>query len=217
MHLRTYLLTASFAMSFTVAFAQFNQQGMVHVSLGAAIGAHGTELEQRYQFLGLSRTETSTDGAATVTFPLQVGYALSDRFALGLVLEPGRYVPDTANTSQQNGIFNLAIEPRFFLLNAERVAWHASVHIGGAGLRITDKEPEVDARYAGGAFGLGTGLLLGLGGHVGLGFDLRFLTTRMELTSMELNGTSVTDFFDATLRTGGVIAQLSLAFRFGGG
>ncbi len=217
MHLRAHILAGFLSIPFTTAIAQYAQKGMVHVSVGTAIGAHGTEQEGRYRVLGLTWTETHTDGAATVTFPLQVSYGVRDRFSLGLMMEPGSYVPDTASTDQQNSLFNMAIEPRFYIVNADRLAWHASIHLGGAALRITDKDPEVDARYAGGAFGLGTGLAIGLGSSFGLGFDLRYLATRMELRSMEVNNASVTDFFDATLRTGGVLAQFSLAFRFGCG
>lgn len=201
---------------FTALLAQYNQKGMVHLSVGAAFGAHGTELESKYRILGVTVTDTDTDGAATVSFPFQVGYAIGNRFSLGLLLEPGRYVPDSANSDQSNAFFNAAIEPRFYIVNANRVAWHASMQLGAAVLHITDKDPDVDARYSGGAFGLGTGLAFGLGRSVGLGFDLRYLATNMELKAMEINGSSVTDFYSATLRTSGVIAQLSLAFRFGG-
>lgn len=217
MALRQHLLAGLLAIPSSATIAQYNQQGMMHLSIGTAIGAHATELEGRYQVFGFTVTETNSDGAATVTFPIQLGYALGDRFTLGLLIEPGSYVPDTASTDQRNGIVNLAIEPRFYIINADRIAWHASMQLGGAALHITDKDPEVDARYSGGAFGLGTGLAFGLGGVIGLGFDLRFMSTRMDLKAMEINGASVTDFYQATLRTGGVVAQFSLAFRFGGG
>ncbi len=217
--LRRSLLLAALAVApFAASIAQYNQKGMVHLSLGASVGAHGTELESKYRILGVTLTDTDTDGAATVSFPFQVGYALGNRFSLGLLIEPGRYVPDSANSDQQNAFLNVALEPRFYIVNANRVAWHASMQLGAVALHITDKDPDdVDARYSGGAFGLGTGVAIGLGNTIGLGFDLRYLATSMELKAMEINNASVTDFYSATLRTSGVIAQLSLAFRFGGG
>lgn len=217
--LRRSLLLAALAVApFAASIAQYNQKGMVHLSLGASVGAHGTELESKYRILGVTLTDTETDGAATVSFPFQVGYALGNRFSLGLLIEPGRYVPDSANSDQQNAFLNVALEPRFYIVNANRVAWHASMQLGAVALHITDKDPDdVDARYSGGAFGLGTGVAIGLGNTIGLGFDLRYLATSMELKAMEINDSSVTDFYSATLRTSGVIAQLSLAFRFGGG
>ncbi|MBK9177873.1 MAG: hypothetical protein IPM46_16385 [Flavobacteriales bacterium] len=197
--------------------AQYNQKGMVHLAIGGAIGAHATELEQRFTILGVTVTDTETDGAATTSVPIQIGYAIGNRFSLGLLIEPGRYVPDSANSDQTNSFINVAIEPRFYIVNANRIAWHASLQLGGVGLRIQDDTPNrvVDARYSGGAFGLGTGVAFGLGESIGLGFDLRYLATNMKLRAMEINDSSVTDIYDATLRTGGMIAQISLAFRFG--
>ena len=200
------------------AVAQYNTKGTFHASIGGAIGAHATALEQRITFLGLTFTETETDGAASTTVPIEFGYALGNRFALGLVIEPGRYVPDTADADQSNSLAVVAVQPKFFLVNKERLAWTGSIQLGGAALRIQDDTPgaKVDLRFSGAAFGVGTGIAYGFSDHVGLEFQLRYLATNMELRAAEVNGTSVTDRYAATLRTGGVVAQLSLAFRFGG-
>ncbi|MBK7944975.1 MAG: outer membrane beta-barrel protein [Flavobacteriales bacterium] len=170
------LLFASLFLFAGSANAQYNQKGMVHLGLGLSLGAHATELESRFTLFGITVTDTETDGAATTSIPIQVGYSIGNRFSL-------------------------------------------EVQLGAAGLRIQDDTPgaEVDARYSGGAFGLGTGLAFGLGKKVGIGLDLRYLATNMELRAMEVNDASVTDFYAATLRTSGVVAQISLAFRFGGG
>ena len=220
MNLHLIPLTAAFVfgMAHTVQ-AQYNQKGMLHLSIGGSVGAHTTELESKFTILGVTVTDTETDGAATTSIPFQVGYAIGNRFTLGLLVEPGRYVPDSADTEfQTNSFINVALEPRFYLVNGNRFAWHASLQLGGAGLRIQDDTPNevVDARYSGSAFGLGSGIAFGLGDHVGIGFDLRYLSTNLELRAMEYNDSSVTDFYAAKLRTGGVVAQLSLAFRFGG-
>lgn len=212
-----HLLLAAALFAFGAVNAQYNQKGMVHLGIGLSLGAHATELESRYTILGITVTDTESDGAATTSVPFQLGYAIGNRFSLGLLLEPGRYLPDSAEAdSQTNSFLNVALEPRFYIVNAERIAWHASLQLGGVGLRIQDDTPneKVDARYSGGAFGLGTGVALALGGKVGLGVDLRYLATNLELGAMEINDTSVTNFYDATLRTGGVVVQFSLAFRF---
>ncbi len=213
--LRSLIVAALFSAG--AATAQYNQKGMVHLAIGGSIGAHSTELESRYTLFGVTVTDTETDGAATTSIPIQIGAALTNRFTLGVLLEPGRYVPDSTS-DQNNSFINVAIEPRFYLLNGERVAWTVAAQLGGVGLHIVDDTPgnKVDARYSGGAFGLGTGLMFGLGNHLGLGFELRYLATNLELRSMEVNDVSVTDFYAAKLRTAGVVAQLSLAFRFGG-
>ncbi len=112
----------------------------------------------------------------------------------------------------------VAIQPRFFIINKDRFAWSGTLQIGGAALRIKDdtQNAEVDERYSGPAFGLGTGLHLGISERVGIDFQLRYLATRMELRAREFNGLSTMDFYNATLSTSGVIGQLALSFRFGG-
>ncbi len=214
---RTVLLASALLLAGS-SIAQYNQKGRVHLSLGASVGGHGTELESRYTVFGFTRTDSDVDGAVTTSVPIQVDAALANRFTLGILLEPGRYVPDSADADQTNGFFNFAIQPKFYLINGNRVAWTASLQVGAAALRIQDDTPgeKVDARYSGGAFGLGSGVAFGLGDHVGIGFDVRYLATNLKLRAMELNDVSVTDVYDATLRTAGFVAQLSLAFRFGG-
>ncbi|MBK8497977.1 MAG: hypothetical protein IPL52_03960 [Flavobacteriales bacterium] len=213
------LLIGLFAITSTAAFAQYNEKGRIHLSIGGAAGVHATELEAKITLLGVTFTETSTDGAGTTSLPIQIGAALANRFTLGFLLEPGRYLPDSADAdTQTNGFFHFAIEPKFYLINGERVAWTASLQVGGIGLHIQDDTPGkvVDARLSGTAFGIGTGFVYALGDHVGLGFDLRYMTTNMEIRAIEVNDASITDFYGGTLRTAGVVAQLSLAFRFGG-
>lgn len=215
--IHTLSLAALLTVHVIPALGQYNSKGTFHASIGMAIGAHGTELENRYTLFGLTATDKDTDGAATFTLPIELDYALGDRFTLGLAIEPGRYIPDTANGDQTNALAIVALQPRFYLINGERLAWTASLQVGGAALRIQDDTPgeRVDARFSGGAFGIGTGLRLGLGDHVGLGFDLRYLGTRMELQAIEVNDVDVSNVYAATLRTGGLMAQVSLAFRFG--
>lgn len=198
---------------FASALAQYNQKGRIHLSIGGSAGAHSTEL--KYSLFGFKGTDT--DGAVTTSVPIQIAGAISNRFTLGFLIEPGRYVPDSAS-DQTNGFINVALEPRLYLINGERIAWTASAQLGGVALHIVDDTPgaKVDARYSGGAFGLGSGFAFGIGDHVGIGFDLRYLVTNLELRAMEYNDASVTDFYSAKLRTAGLIAQLSLAFRFGG-
>ena len=200
------------------AFAQYNQKGMVHLAIGGAIGGHGTVLDQRFTIFGLTISNTETDAAATTTVPIELGFALGNKFTLGALIEPGRYVPDTANSDQNNSLAVVAIQPRFYLVNKDRFAWTASAQLGAAALHIQDDTPgeKVDERYSGPAFGLGSGVAFGLGDHVGLEFHVRYFATNLELRAREFNDHSTMDFYKATLHTGGVVAQLSLAFRFGG-
>lgn len=218
MRFGTYLLPAFLLLS-TSLTAQYNSKGKFHLAIGGALGGHGTVLEQRFTVLGLQFDREESGGAATTTLPIELGFGLGERFSLGLLVEPGSYVTDTAKADvQTNAIAIVALQPRFYIVNKERFAWMASLQLGSAALRIKDETPNevVDERYAGAAIGIGTGVGIGFGDKVGLEFHLRYLATRMELRAREFNDRSTMEVYKATLNTGGVVAQLSLAFRFGG-
>jgi hypothetical protein len=218
MRFGSYLLPALLLLSASLS-AQYNSKGKFHLAVGGALGGHATVLDQRFNLFGVEIAREQTSSAATTTLPLEIGFGIGERFSLGLMIEPGRYVPDSANAENQtNAIAIIALQPRFYLMNKERFAWMASLQLGSAALRIKDETPNqvVDERYAGAAFGLGTGVGIGFGDKVGLEFHLRYLATRMELRAREFNDRSTMEVYKATLNTGGVIAQLSLAFRFGG-
>lgn len=197
------------------ANAQFNQKGTVHLSLGLAAGAHGTEYEQKVRVLGAWFSDTENDGAATVTFPIEVGVGLGNAISLGLYIEPGSYLDSSATES--NGLALVGLQPRFYLVNKDRFAWLGSLQLGAGTLRIERDEPGVEssARYAGGNLGLGTGVVFQFTDLIGLQLHLRYMSTSLKLRDYTLNGQDVAlDDFEATLRTRGVALQASLGFRF---
>lgn len=220
--MRTALLLPALLMLHGLAQCQYNTAGRFHAALGLAVGGHGTSLEEtvKLNILGVtvSRTSTKTGSAATTTLPLELGVGLGKAASLGLSFEVGRYVPDSNATDQTNRVAVVALQPRFFLINRDRFALSTTLQLGAALLHIVDDTPneQVDARYSGPALGLGVGAHIPFSGHVGLDLHLRYLATRMELRAAELNGRSVMDYYQATLTTGGVLAQLGLSFRFGG-
>ncbi|MBX2979016.1 MAG: hypothetical protein KF905_06960 [Flavobacteriales bacterium] len=203
----------------TLATAQYNSKGKFHVAIGGALGGHGTAVEQRFTLFGLQWSQVKNGSAATTSLPVEIGFGLGQRFSLGLILEPGRYVNDSAKAQvRNNALAVVALQPRFYLVNKDRFAWSASLQLGSAALRILDETPgaKTDERYSGPAWGMGSGVAFGLGDKVGLEFHLRYLATRMELRAREFNSLSTMEVYNATLSTSGVVAQLSLAFRFGG-
>jgi len=216
--MRKLTILALFAVISAPVFSQFNTKGRFHFSLGASVGGHATSIDQEFKIFGLTIANNETGSAATLSLPIELGVGLGKAVSLGLAIEPGSYVPDTNNTDQKNAFAVVALQPRFYILNKDRLAWSGTLQVGGAALRVKDdtKNATVDERYSGPAFGFGTALHLGLSDRVGLDFHLRYLATRMELRAREYNGNSTMDFYNATLTTGGVIGQLSLSFRFGG-
>ena len=181
--------TATFLLGFTAtrSVAQVNDKGTFHASIGVAAGAHATEYEQ--SIVGVVRRDQ--DGAATVTYPIELGYGSGKRFSLGLCLEPGVYLDSSASGS--NGLVSIGIQPRFYIINADRFAWMASVHLGSSALRYDVKEPGnvSDARYRGANFGISTGVGFYFGEHFGLNILARYIGTRMPLREWTVNGTEL--------------------------
>lgn len=208
------LLTGALITLGSGAMAQHNAPGTLHIAAGVALGAHATTYEQTVQVLGVNVTTRKNDGAATVTVPIEVHYGISRAFSLGLSIEPGTYLDSSA--TRRNGLFLLALQPRLHIVNKDRFAWTAALHLGLNNLRITDGSGATasDARYGGGHFGLGTAVIIGFSDRLGLGLRLRSLHTTMPLRSYELNGTVLSsDLFKAVLRTNGVLFQASLCLR----
>ena len=221
------LLFGLFAILSTTSMAQFNEKGTIHLAIGTALGAHGTEYTwtQRIIFFGtpITLSDTETDGAATVTVPVEMDFGVTNRFSMGFYLEPGMYLD--SNNTESNTLFLGGLQPRFYLINGDRFALLAGAQIGLAGLKIDRSESttvggvnvlnESSASYAGGGFGLGAGAVFQFSELIGLQLHLRYMATNMKLRDYTINGNDVDDDdFEATLRTRGIGMQLSLGFRF---
>jgi len=218
--MRKLLLLSSLLCSFA-STAQFNEAGRFHASIGGAAGFHATKYYQKFTFnffgTPVNVDTSSTDGAATFTLPIELDFGVAKFMSLGLYLEPGAYLDSSATES--NSLVMAGIQPRFYLLNKDRFALLASLQLGVAGLNIVRSEPGYtsDARYLGFQWGLGTGMAVGFGDHLGMRFMLRYVGTSMPLRAIEENGSSIDlDNFEAKLTTGGVLLQLSFCVRFGG-
>lgn len=204
----TFAASTTFILSAT---AQVNEKGAIHLSAGLALGGHATHYEQTI----LGFVQTTDDGAATTTFPIEFGYGLGGRFSLGLLLEPGAYLDSTA--SESNALVCLALQPRFYLVNGERFTWMASAQIGSARLKYDVDQPGQvsNALYQGGLFGFSSGVGFYFTDHIGLNLQVRYMATTMPLKEWSLNGFSLDpDLLDAKLSTQGVALQASLAFKF---
>jgi hypothetical protein len=212
-HLRILFLLVTCTAAFGL-HAQFNERGAVHLSAGASFGIHATEYEQRIIIGGVEIPETINDGAATITYPIQVGYGFSRLFSLGLLVEPGAYLD--SNATRSNSLFIYGVEPRFHVVNKDRFAWMVGGQFGGSSLTIQDQGPNIsEAKYRGSAFGVDTGVAFLFTDHFGLQVHLRYMATRMPLKEFAESGTAIAlTNFEAQLNTSGVALQTSLAFRF---
>jgi hypothetical protein len=199
------------------AQAQYNDKGTFHIALGTTLAAHATEYDQTITIpvINLPVRQTSTGGAATLTVPLEVHYGFAPIFSLGLYAEPGRYVDSVA--TRENRIAMLGLQPRFYLVNKDRFAWMASLHLGFTRLVIDDVEAlgRPKSTHGGGHFGLSTGVGFLFSESIGLQLHLRYLANNLPLREYELNGSAISlDLVDAELRARGVGLQASLNFRF---
>lgn len=191
--------------------AQVNDKGTFHASIGIAAGGHATTYETT--ILGFVNTEN--DGAATVTYPIELGYGLGKRFSLGLYIEPGVYLDSSA--SESNGLVLIGIQPRFYIVNGNRFAWMASLQLGAAALRydVDELGSKTEAKYRGTNLGLSTGVGFYFTDNIGLNLQVRYVGTAMPLRSWSLNGVDFDpDLIDAKLSTRGAAVQASLAFKF---
>lgn len=220
--MRSLLLPFACILMAGTALGQFNTANRFHVGVGGAVGAHATRVDETLKLnlfgVQVRHEQSKTDGAATTTVPVELGYGLGKAASLGIVLEAGRYVPDSNATNQRNTLTLVALQPRFYLVNRDGFALSASLQAGGSFLHLVDDTPnkKVDARYSGPAVGLGAGAHVPLGEHVAIEAHLRYIAARMTLREGSINGQSVMDFYEAVLTTGGVVLQAGVSFRFGG-
>jgi hypothetical protein len=202
-------------LNFSWLSAQYNDKGSVHLSLGYAGGAHATEYDQTITLIGIPIRSSSTGGAATSTFPLEVQYGFAKIFSLGLYFETGRYV-DSVET-KENTIRLIGLQPRFYLVNKDRFAWMAGLQLGGTKLQIDDVEAagRPKSTFTGAHVGIFTGVGFLFSDLIGLQVHLRYLANTLPLKEYELNGSNLDlSNIEAELRARGLALQLSLNFRF---
>jgi hypothetical protein len=195
--------------------AQINAPGRVHLAVGLSAAGHGTEYTVKTTILGIPIQRTTSDGAATVTFPIEVGVGVAKVASLGIFIEPGSYLDSSATES--NGLASIGFQPRFYVVNKDRFAFMASLRLGASALQIDRNEPNErsQARYQGGHFGLGTGVAFHFSDLFGLQLHLNYLANEFELREYTANGTAIAlDNYKAELSTRGLALQASLALRF---
>lgn len=198
-------------------FGQVNAKGVFQVGLGTAIGGHSTEFEFNATYPVIGRvSKTSTDGAATVAFPIDLQAGLSNKFSLGLCLEPGRYI-DSAGT-HPNSFFILSLEPRYYVLNKDHFAVHLNLDLGLSALRIGEVESgskTYDDTYAGGHFRLGAQAQYYFGSTFGLNFGIKYAAHNMKWRDRDPDDPTLASVdYEAALRTSGVQFQLGAQVKF---
>lgn len=200
----------------TAAAAQVNSKGTFQVALGLTGGAHATEFTYSFRLAGIPLSGTNTDAAATVAYPIEVQGGISDRFSLGITLEPGRYI-DSAGT-RPNGFFVASLSPRFYAVNGEHFALHLNADVGVGVLRIGEVNSGMriyDDTYAGGHFRLGVQAQYFFGRVIGVHLGMKYAAHTLRWRDREPEDPLLTNTdYTATLRTSGLLFQLGLQARF---
>lgn len=210
------ILLTALSLSST-GFGQVNAKGRFQLGLGAGLGVFKTKFENSFALPGIARvSNTSEDGAATVSYPLDLQAGLSGRFSLGLCLEPGQYI-DSAGT-HPNAFFILSIEPRFYVLNKEHFAIHLNADLGISALRIRTGEgtsAEFDDSYAGGHFRFGAQAQYYFGKTFGMNFGVKFASHNMKWRDRDPENPLLDQIdYQAELKTSGVQFQLGAQVKF---
>ena len=213
-HLLVLIAALSLASS---GYGQVNGKGTFQLGLGASLGIFNTDFEYSAVYPIIGRvSKSSEDGAATVSVPLDLQVGLSDKFSLGVCLEPGRYI-DSAGT-HPNGFFIFSLEPRFYVVNGEHFAVHINADLGLSALRISDVQSgskKYDDTYAGGHFRFGAQAQYYFGNTFGLNFGFKFASHSMKWRDRDPEDTTLSALdYAATLKTSGVQFQLGAQVKF---
>jgi hypothetical protein len=198
------------------AAAQVNSKGTFQIGLGPSFGGHATAYEWTARIGALQFGDKSTDAAATVSWPLELQGGLSNRFSLGVILEPGRYI-DSAGT-HPNAFFTVSLSPRLYLVNRDRFGLFLNMDLGAGVLRIGEVisgTKKYDDVYAGGHFRLGTQAQYYFGRTFGVHLGLKYAAHNLRWRDRDpedplLSGGD----YEATLRTSGVLVQLGVQAKF---
>ena len=201
----------------SASFGQVNSKGTFQLGLGVDLGLFNTRFENSFALPGTARvSNTSEDGAATVSYPLDLQAGLSDRFSLGLCVEPGRYI-DSAGT-HPNAFFILSLQPRFYVLNGEHFAIHLNADLGISALRIRSGEgtsAEYDDSYAGVHFRFGAQAQYYFGKTFGLNFGFKFASHSLQWRDRDPENTLLDQVdYEAKLKTSGAQLQLGAQVKF---
>lgn len=199
-----------------LAYAQVNSKGTFQVGFALSGGGHATRFENSFKVLGVTVKNSSEDGAVTVSTPVDFQLGLSDRFSLGLIVEPGRYI-DSAGTNP-NAFFLFSLSPRFYVVNREQLALFIHADLGLSALRIGDVRDGTrtfDDSYAGGHFRLGTQFQYYFGKTFGLNAGIKLASHSMKWRDRDPEDPLFEALdYEATLRTTGVQFQLGAQVRF---
>lgn len=199
----------------STAAAQVNAKGRVQLGLGLDLGLHATHFTHKANVLGLVLEEQNRDGAATVTYPFDAQIGLSDRFSLGLCLEPGRYI-DSAGT-HPNKLFLASIAPRYYAVNKDHFALYLNANLGLGWLRIGNVIQGLnryDDLYNGTTFCLGTVAQWYFGEVVGLNLGLKYAANTLQWRERTPRDPVLDKFkYSALLQTSGVVFQLGLQVK----
>ena len=191
----------------------------LQIRAGGGFAVYGTRSTTSYAFPGFTNTTTDEGAAATLHIPLDVRYAFSPRFNIGLDLKFGSYLydPDSAE-GKSNGFSVIGIAAEYSLIARENVRWYLGLGLNSAGLetRETDLRTQLTsiATYRGGGWKLSTGAILFFSNHLGVHFQLGLDSHDFTLQQFKLDNQSFNlENFNGRLETVGLDGLVGLVIR----
>ena len=141
---------------------------------------------------------------------------MSDRFSIGLYVEPGSYV-DSAGT-HPNKLFLIGLSPRYYAVNKDRFALYFNADLGLSQLRISDVKNGINRftdTYSGASLRFGTAFQFYFSQMIGLQLGLKYAANNFKWRGRDPRD-PILDAVDysATLKTSGVQFEIGLQAKF---
>jgi hypothetical protein len=217
------LLTAIAVFGFTVANAQSNKQGTMHVNvLGGFLSGTATQQDDAAGSLKYKSTATGAQ------FGANFQYGIAESFSAGIGLELGTAVltPKDYNnygTNPSISTFKVNLSGRYYFLNEDKFNVFAGPSVGYTtakdktailGVTISDDK----TKYSGLNYGINAGGNYYFSDVVGVilnvGYEGSSLTSTETDTYTDNNGATVTATYKGKATLGGIKVMAGLALKF---
>lgn len=198
----------------TAVNAQAHQKGDIYLSAGVSLGAYATTWEAELVVFNIPFKVTDSDGAASVTYPINFQYGITERFSLGAYIEPGQYLDST--DSETNSIVAFGISPRFHVVNGGKVNWFVNADLGATVLtwKTSETGDLITKGYNAFHWRLGTGMNWFFSNSVGLFVSGTFGSHNFTLNRWEQGGQDQTPAnYTEKLKAAGGQFNIGLALR----
>lgn len=175
------LLTSSF-----LSFSQSFEKGNFLISAGVGIGYYGTK-----SFINGEQQKNEDNTAGNINYPITVQYGVSDKFSLGIKIQPANWgddPDDNYEATNKSGMFALLGE--YHIKNTGKSDLYTRLSVGAITWNQTKTAPgeKQENKYTGINFRPSLGYRLYFGNTIGLYWDIAYSYYGMKLKEASFNG-----------------------------